>query len=215
MEIISVNEIMKSASDFGLALAIIFFIFQAGFFISTLIKLWKLSDFFPQIPNYSIIKTDRGHSIVNVDKRKYPRLFNLIKDLNEYIGKTRGTTDFAIIQNKTERELNTLIVEATSKVTFPTYFGLMGTFAGVFLGLYLFNKGIAQDGTNLPIYQLISGVLVSMSTSFIGLLLTTINNGFSSYVNKQIDDRKNLFYDFLQNELMPTLDTSMVVALNK
>lgn len=215
MELLSFNELMGSASTYGMALAIIFFLFQAGFFIGTLIKLSKLSDFFPENPGYAIIKTERGHSIVNVDEKKYPKLFNLIKELNEYVGKTRGTTDFAIIQNKTERELNTLVEEATSKVTFPTYIGLMGTFAGVFLGLYMFNNGIAQNGTNLPIYQLISGVLVSMSTSFIGLLFTTINNARASSVLKNVDDRKNRFYDFLQNELMPTLDTSMVVALNK
>lgn len=213
-EFISLN-IDNASTMIGLVLAIIFFAFQLGFFFRTWYQLHGLKKFFPTKPVYHIKEEEGKFKIDNVDEKKYPNLYILIKELNKYIKNTRGTTDFAIIQNKTERELNTLIEDATSKVSFPTYIGLMGTFAGVFLGLLLFNSGIHLYNTNLPITSLINGVLVSMSTSFLGLLLTTINNAYSSYVLKEVDNRKNDFYDFLQNELMPTLDTSMVVALNR
>lgn len=205
----------NNASTIGLVLAIIFFAIQLFFFIKTLCQLCGLKKFFPSEPKYHIKEVNGRFRIEDINEKEFPRLYRLIEELNKYIKNTRGTTDFAIIQNKTERVLNTLIEDATSKVSFPTYFGLMGTFAGVFLGLLLFNSGINLEDTNLPITSLINGVLVSMSTSFIGLLLTTINNAISSSALKEVDNRKNDFYDFLQNELMPTLDTSMVVALNR
>ena len=54
-----------------------------------------------------------------------------------------------------------------------------------------------------------------MSTSFVGLLLTTINNAKAGGARKKIEDEKNEFYDFVQTELMPTLNVSLVVAIDK
>jgi hypothetical protein len=54
-----------------------------------------------------------------------------------------------------------------------------------------------------------------MSTSFIGLLLTTINTGKIGEAQKEVECDKNEFYDFIQTELMPTLDVSLVSAISK
>lgn len=96
----------------------------------------------------------------------------------------------------------------------------MGTFIGVFLGLLFFTIGLSSSAngagiTDETIGNLISGVLVSMSTSFIGLLLTTITHHLASETQKVVGEEKNNFYEFIQNELMPTLGVSMVAALNK
>lgn len=151
----------------------------------------------------------------------------LIGELNEYSRKNIGTTDFAVIQNKTERYVKMQYDNAVSKLAFPTYWGLMGTFIGVFLGLLFFSSdywlslfgfGGADNsslGNDDKVYQLICGVLVSMSTSFVGLWFTTRSNEKSSVVKKVLDLRKNIFYDFIQNEMMPAMGTSMVVALTK
>lgn len=147
-------------------------------------------------------------------------LRSLIMELNEYTKKNHGTTDFSIIQNKTERKVNMLYDNATSRVAFPTYIGLMGTFLGVFLGLWFFTSGLglSTDGSGITdetIGNLISGVLVSMSTSFIGLLLTTITHHYAAKIQRIVREDKNEFFEFIQNELMPTLGVSMVAALNK
>ena len=97
----------------------------------------------------------------------------------------------------------------------PTYIGLMGTFTGVFLGLLLFSFnfwGLDDDG---KINGLIHGVIISMLTSLYGLYLTTRSNHRAADAKKIMDERKNVFYDFIQNELMPSLGTSVVESLAK
>lgn len=141
----------------------------------------------------------------------------LIAEINHYVEKTKGTTDFAVIQNKVERKLNMRYDQSVAKLAFPTYIGLMGTFAGVFLGITMFIGGFngAGDITDESIKNLLFGVLVSMSTSLIGLFLTTINNALAGESRKNIEEDKNDFYDFVQTELMPSLDVSMVLAITR
>ena len=144
-------------------------------------------------------------------------LNKLIAEINHYVAKTKGTTDFAVIQNKVERKLNMRYDQAVAKLAFPTYLGLMGTFAGVFIGISMFIVGFngAGDITDESIKNLLFGVLVSMSTSLIGLFLTTINNALAGESRKNVEEEKNDFYDFVQTELMPSLDVSMVLAITR
>lgn len=143
-------------------------------------------------------------------------LHYLIEDINEYLLSCKGTATFSIIQNKTERRVTNLYEYAASKASFPTYFGLMGTFVGVFLGLLAFllmsynsKEGITDDA----IHSLIAGVLVSMSTSFVGLAMSTRVNYFISDAKDDNDDDKNEFYEYIQNKLMPSVDLSLTEAL--
>lgn len=144
-------------------------------------------------------------------------LHSLINDINEYLDSCKGSATFEIIQNKTERRITKLYDLATSKASFPTHYGLMGTFVGVFIGLSTFlagsfiNGGITDGGIN----SLILGVLVSMSTSFIGLRMSTKANDRISNAKKKIDEDKNTFYEYIQNKLMPSVDVSLTEALGK
>jgi hypothetical protein len=140
----------------------------------------------------------------------------LLNDLNVYLKKNRGTTDFSIIQNKTERKISSMYEYATSRLAFPTYIGLIGTFLGVFMGLLFFTIGLTGDGiSDAVIGNLIYGVLVSMITSLVGLILSTRSNYHASEAKKIVDNKKNEFFEFIQNELLPSLGVSMVAALNK
>lgn len=157
--------------------------------------------------------------ISQIDMKDFPLdsdLGKLIREINEYIRKTKGTTEFSIIQNKTERLEEMLYEDSTARMSFPIYLGLMGTFCGVFLGILSFLVNVWTGSVNDDsIKGLLLGVLVSMSTSFIGLLLTTRNNYYCSDAKRKVDIDKNKFFDFIQTELMPSLDISMVSALNK
>lgn len=148
---------------------------------------------------------------------KDAELMNLIDDINAYIKKSKGTVAFSIIQNKTERRISMLYEIATSKLSFPTHIGLMGTFAGVFIGLIMFLIGTMVVGgiTDSSIQSLITGVLVSMATSCCGIWLLILSHRLASEATNQIDHDKNDFYEWVQNELMPTVDVSMVEAIGK
>jgi hypothetical protein len=92
----------------------------------------------------------------------------------------------------------------------------MGTFFGVWIGLQSFKIGIDKAGVSDEIVSaLIGGVIVSMVTSLIGLILMMYGNTTATNVLKKVEGDKNVFFDFIQVELMPVLGTSMVSALNK
>lgn len=194
--------------------------FQLHYFRGNRKKLKVVRDFFKRNKDYEVCGVDEDSQLNPYVAESGSGLRALIVELNRYTKKNHGTTDFSIIQNKTERKVNMLYDNATSRIAFPTYIGLMGTFLGVFLGLLFFTSGLgtSSDGSGITdetIGSLITGVLVSMSTSFIGLLLTTITHHYAAWTQKVVREEKNEFFEFIQNELMPTLGVSMVAALNK
>ncbi|MBO4849804.1 MAG: hypothetical protein J5529_02755 [Prevotella sp.] len=199
---------------------IIFIFFQIKFFAETRKYRNLFNNFFAKNEEYATYNTViNGEDITQLKLvgASGSDLNTLIAEINHYVAKTKGTTDFAVIQNKVERKLNMRYDQSVAKLAFPTYLGLMGTFAGVFLGISMFIGGFdgAGDITDESIKNLLFGVLVSMSTSLIGLFLTTINNALAGDSRKNIEEDKNAFYDFVQTELMPSLDVSMVLAITR
>jgi ABC-type transporter Mla subunit MlaD len=172
---------------------------------------YESSDYSNQLRKY--VNNVKIKDVANDDTE----LKNLIEDINQYIGKSKGTVAFSIIQNKTERRISMLYEIATSKIAFPTQIGLMGTFAGVFVGLIMFLGGTFVTGeiNDTSIQSLIFGVLVSMITSCCGLYFLIDSHKLASEASNQVDKDKNDFYEWVQNELMPSVDVSMVEAIGK
>lgn len=198
----------------------VFIWFQFKFFKETKEYRELFQNFFGRKQSYAIYQRTVGNEeIPQLEQVGYDEsdLNNLIKEINHYIYKTKGTTDFATIQNKVERKLNMRYDQSTARLAFPTYLGLMGTFLGVFMGILMFVFGFDDAGnvSDASIKNLMIGVLVSMFTSLTGLLLTTINNGLAGGARKKIEEDKNEFYDFVQTEVMPSVDVSMVSAITK
>lgn len=200
---------------FGLCLC-----FQLKYFFETIRQRELYYHFFKKKQPYDV-------SLIEINKEVYTQLVQvgeensdlnlLIEEINHYILKTKGTTDFAVIQNKVERKLNMRYDQSVAKLSFPTHFGLMGTFLGVFIGVLMFIIGFDSTNgiTDNSIKNLLEGVLVSMLTSLCGLGLTTWNNARAGEARKKIEEDKNEFYDFIQTELMPSLDVSLVAAITK
>lgn len=205
---------------FSIAVSLLFFILQFKYFRETRKYCNLFYNFFYKEIKYEIIKEDIDDNQVQQLKlvgEGESDLNKLLSEVNHYVAKTKGTTDFAVIQNKVERMLTIRYEQSEAKLAFPTYLGLMGTFLGVLMGIFMFIWGFDGQGDvrDDAIKNLLIGILVSMSTSFIGLLLTTVNNAFISEAKKEVEEDKNEFYDFVQTELMPSLDVSLVVAISK
>lgn len=205
-------------------MAFAFMYWQWHEFQSNIRALKKLGSFFSKNDEYatSEVQIYNGYKmttniLIKDVAGEDSELKNLIGDINAYIGKSKGTVAFSIIQNKTERRISMLYEMATSKLSFPTHIGLMGTFAGVFLGLVMFLVGTLFSGeiTDSTIQSLITGILVSMITSFFGILLLILSHKEASAVSSQVDVDKNEFYEWIQNELMPSVDVTMVEAIGK
>lgn len=199
---------------------LVFFYYQLKYFKETLGFLVLYQNFFAKDSEYRTKEKDIDGATIpqlaEVGKDGYD-LNQILSEINHYVVKTRGTTDFAVIQNKVERNLAMRYDQAMAKLSFPTNIGLMGTFLGVFLGIVMFVLGFNGSETlrDSSVRNLLIGVLISMSTSFVGLLLTTINTGRIGEAQKNVESDKNEFYDFIQTELMPSLDVSLVVAISK
>lgn len=193
---------------------LVFSILQILVFGYTVLKLGKYKSFFPKDGSWESFHNGVAFQIKTPNASSEAK--QLVEEVNEYLRRNEGTTDFNIIKDKTERSLDTLYEDAMSKVSFPTYLGLMGTFFGVFIGLKSFNIGVATSGVSDEIVsELIGGVIVSMVTSLIGLALMMVGNWIASDYQKKVEADKNKFYDFLQVQLMPVMGTSMVAALHK
>lgn len=217
---------LKISLAISVIMAITFIMWQIREYRKNAEAIANLKRFFCKSEAYSTYEScdydGDGNSVAKSVKIKEvakedAELRNLIDDINAYIMKSKGTVAFSIIQNKTERRITMLYEIATSKLSFPTHIGLMGTFAGVFVGLSAFLIGTWTSGeiTDSNIQSLISGVLVSMLTSCVGIWLLIRSHNEASEATNQIDRDKNDFYEWVQNELMPSVDVSMVEAIGK
>lgn len=205
----------------SVCVAVYFYKKQRKYYDENMARLERARDFFLATPSYSVV-TDGEDKIIDVSNLD-GELLELVKELNKYISRNKGTTDFSIIQNKTERFANTMFENASSNLAFPTYMGLMGTFIGVLMGLvgFVLPDLIGEFGFDIGsdeeanITRLVYGVIVSMITSAFGLSFTTKSNKAATEYKRMMDERKNMFYDFIQNELMPVLGMSVVAALSQ
>lgn len=202
----------------AILIVILICVLQLTFFIKTRKALYKIDRFFVKGKKFATVYL--GETLL-VDPKSADEgswFAGIIKSINEYIVKNHGNVDFAIIQNRTERVLESRFEEATSRISFPVYIGLMGTFMGTGLGLAMFYLGIADSIEGIDeesISRLILGVIISMTTSLFGLIMTTVMNHNAATTRERLDEAKNRFYDFLQEEMLPTLGVGIVAAMDK
>ena len=102
-----------------------FALIQLRYFLKTRIKLSHAESFFAN-KGWEIIR-DKNIAQIKISQSS-SSFKKLIDELNDYILKNHGTTDFSIIQNKTERRVGVIFNQALSTISFPTYLGLMGNF---------------------------------------------------------------------------------------
>lgn len=186
---------------------------QIYFFINNTRKANSLRTFFK---GQDTLKIDDDQIIYEESELSHS-LLDLVNNLNYYFSKSGGAASVNVIQNKVENSLSNLSDDASARVSFPTFIGLMGTFLGSLCGLLAFNQGLLPTigVTNTHVSQLIQGVVIAMTTSLLGLLLTTISNHKIAVATKEVNKDKNDFYDFIQVELIPSQNVDIVTAVNQ
>ncbi|WP_242927189.1 hypothetical protein [Pontibacter vulgaris] len=149
---------------------------------------------------------------------------SIIRNTNEYLKRNKGAAaDFEILKDVSERYAEAMDNEVQSTIATPLYVGLLGTFSGVIIGLSsLIWSGVGTDETgaatgafitdqNIPSF--LFGVLIAMSGSFLGLLLTLLGNNALKNARSTRDRNKNGYYTFLQTHLLPKLNSDMAASL--
>lgn len=153
-------------------------------------------------------------------KTRHVHFADVIKSTNAYLCKNKGASaDFGILKDTCERHLEKVDNEIGNLINVPLYIGLAGTFIGIIIGLsgIDFTNTTANTTTVISsdsIGQLIHGVIAAMVASLVGLTFTVINSALvykpAAYKN---DTDKNHYYDFLQRELLPYLNTGVSKSL--
>jgi hypothetical protein len=141
-----------------------------------------------------------------------PEFQEILLDTNDYLRHNKGAAaDFGILKDISERQSEVLDNAVQAEVATPLYLGLLGTFLGVILGLV----GIARNGVSdeNALTPFLTGVLIAMSGSFVGLLLTLLGNGVLRQARHQLDRLQNQYYTFLQARLLPVLHADMASSL--
>lgn len=135
--------------------------------------------------------------------------------INVYLLRNKGAaTDFNLIRDVVERNLDMEEENIGHTVTVPLYLGLMGTMVGIVFGLvYLYF--ISKEGAELVLNPFLGGVAIAMIASFYGLFWTVVNSSFYlKNSRRELEKSKNKFYTFLQTELLPILNQSVSSSIH-
>lgn len=139
---------------------------------------------------------------------------NIETSINTYLRKNKGAvSDFNLIKDIVERNCDTLEAEITSQTPLPLYLGLMGTVAGIILGLFAITLSGGFSNIENVIEILMSDVAIAMIASFMGIGFTTLTLWKSKQCKVTVEANKNRFYTWIQNNLLPVISKSAVSAI--
>lgn len=139
---------------------------------------------------------------------------NIEKSINTYLRKNKGAvSDFNLIKDIVERNCDTLEAEISSQTPIPLYLGLMGTVAGIILGLFTITLSGGFSQIESVIEILMSDVAIAMVASFMGIGFTTLSLWKSKQCKVVVEANKNKFYTWVQTNLLPVISKSAASAI--
>ncbi|WP_299989371.1 MotA/TolQ/ExbB proton channel family protein [uncultured Pontibacter sp.] len=156
-------------------------------------------------------------SIIESDSQNSKVFENVLNSINTYLIRNKGAaSDFNLIKDIVERNVDAYDEKINLSVSVPLYLGLAGTMLGIVIGLFnMSDLSGALSGTSANeqlgegIDILLGGVKIAMIASFVGLLLTIINSAFVyKGAKSKVEAKKNDFYTFVQTELLPVINQS-------
>lgn len=133
-----------------------------------------------------------------------------------------ATSDFNLIKDIVDRNINSEEEDINLTISTPLYLGLMGTMIGIVIALFNMpsigiDVGTTDVGESLDegIAVLIGGVKIAMIASFVGLCLTIVNSSWVFKGSRSFNEaKKNDFYTFIQIELLPIINQDMTATLD-
>ena len=164
------------------------------------------------------INEDQSTFIVNQIHSSYANLIlsQIIWAINMYLRKNKGAaSDFLLIKDVVERYCDAKEEEITTQQPVPLYLGLTGTIIGIIFGIIYIALSGGSSGEQLMdnIFELMGAVAIAMFASFCGIVMTIWISHKSKEANTEVEAGKNLFYSWLQSELLPTLSGNATNAL--
>ena len=202
------------------------FFLQFKSFRKTQINRIRLKSIFPSNPSQQLLivrdEAQKGVEIVLKDDNR-SRIFNdIISSINAYLQNNGGVAEYSILKDITDRNCDALKEQIESVTPVPIYYGLCGTLIGIVCGI-----GVLAFGGSLNdilstssstgaegIQSLLQGVAVAMITTLFGVFLTIWGSSTYKQSSEENEKRKNTFLSWIQSELLPQMDNSIMTTLN-
>ena len=200
---------------------------QIAFFVLNIVKMGIYREVFRREKTWSIDFDEETGFVSGISGSGNAVFTSILHSINKYLHNNRGSViEFELLKDAIDRHTDTVENEINTLVPVPLYFGLMGTMAGVIIGLWsLLSQGsisalLASDtGTlseaALGINDLLSGVAWAMVASIIGIILTTISSLLFRGYKQSGESGKNTFLAWMQANLLPALPSDTSDALTR
>ena len=149
----------------------------------------------------------------------------IISSINNYLIKNKNTTsDFNLIKDIVDRNCDAAEEEIQTQIPVPLYYGLIGTMAGILVGvgMLVFSGGLddllgneTTSANGNGIVALMGGVALAMVGSIIGIWLTTQGSLKLKTIKSDVEKNKHTFLSWMQAELLPTLSADTASAMKQ
>jgi hypothetical protein len=189
----------------------------------------NIGDYYNVFNNEDDDVDEKGHILVHKsDKEKItiiaqdgssPILQSIVDSINLYLIKNKGAvSDFNLMKDVVERNCDAEVNILDTQTPLPLYTGLIGTMLGIIVGIgfIAFTSGFnfAANSTSHAIESLMTDVAIAMCASFCGILFTTITLNKSKSCKKELEEKKNEFYTWIQAEMLPAISGDTVSTFN-
>lgn len=158
-------------------------------------------------------------TIIYHDGEKNKTKNTILNSINSYLIRNKGAaSDFNLIKDIVDRNIDSEEDEINSKLSVPLYLGLIGTMIGIIVGLFFLpaiTDMVGENGKLSGIDNLLGGVKIAMIASFIGLTITVYTSGFKfKGVKQEVEAYKNDFFSFIQARLLPKLTDNLSTGIH-
>lgn len=201
--------------------------YQIQIFLKTIEKLKVFQIIFPKKREQFELELDEESSHVRGIRTTHKNqiLKVIIDSINSYLNNNKGSvSDFHLMRDIVDRNCDAAEEEINTQIPVPLYYGLMGTMAGILIGIgYLvFSGGLSQllgnetngNGAN-GINALLGGVSLAMISSISGIFLTTFGSSKVKDSKAEVERAKNIFLSWIHSELLPELSSDMTGVFEK
>lgn len=153
-------------------------------------------------------------------------VFDEIKTaINSYLNNNKGSvSDFHLMKDIVDRNCDAKEEEINTQIPVPLYLGLMGTMAGILIGIgylwfsgdlsALLNSGNGNSGAD-GVEALLGGVALAMISSILGIFLTTRGSMKAKDAKAEEEKNKHVFLSWMQANMLPNLTNDTAQTLER
>lgn len=171
-----------------------------------------------ELINY-ISKTIEGVEPIH----KNETFMHIVESMNAYMVNNKSVNDYHLMKDIVDRNCDSKEDEINTQIPIPLYLGLVGTMAGIIVGILflwlggglsdLLNAGAGGGNEASGVEALLGGVALAMISSILGIILTTTASNRFKTAKTVFENGKNVFFSWIQENLLPKLSDSVAGAL--